>query len=679
MFWRKKTTTTASPPSYHPTTPSEPPKPILRKHTEGQGTTSLRFAGSTKHSVPGVSSPNPPVNENATRRGPPAPLVIVTSHDAPHTPTLSSPQYAGFNQTQQATPPYSPGENGGNHHRVPSRRSSRPTSPSATSFGARARARSGEPNVQVYAVSSPPQAQPATPTSMGFSTPPTRSSPAQGVTPPSPYRATSERYGAFDSERSFGERLPPMSTLGQGGLFVQEEAVEEGDDADVPMLNIIPATPQDQGDEFVKADTPSPGQSVKSLEGAVELEEAIREMRKEMEEVKIGKSVEAEMVDVDFRRERAHERVPTIDLEFDFASLESLMDFSVSSGSASDAMDVDEGREAYTEEPEQYDSDSGFSHDTPPSEPLPPSPPFHSYPSLPSFSSQNSLASPDLPSSSSLSSLASFPDVEEALGSMLASLSNSSMASTTLNTPKEQSLEFNHGIGLDMEVDEPTRSASTTAPLALSPRRPPKSKARQAPPPNLDLSQSRYAQHPTSSSHPQSAPAAPVINHRIAFYQTAKAHPDSPSSGIFTTISPSSSSSSTASFTADHTPTPGFMHFPGSASESELSYMHSRRTSRAWRDSLSGSSGEGEAEADDDDELYTASIMSVTPVVVQGRMERCTPTPTSMSARKGKADEAGSGSPVVFGGDFRSKGDGLGLGLALGFEEGEREVVGIAL
>lgn len=119
-------------------------------------------------------------------------------------------------------------------------------------------------------------------------------------------------------------------------------------------------------------------------------------------------------------------------------------------------------------------------------------------------------------------------------------------------------LENNPGLGLDLDLSE---LGVITAPL--SPRR------RAPPPPPLDLASTKSASFPTQQTAP------PYVNHRIAFYGTARAHPSSPTSGIFTLT---------------HSPTNSF----------ELP---------SHRDSISSAS-----EASDDD-LHTASIISLTPVI----------------------------------------------------------------
>ncbi|TYJ55789.1 hypothetical protein B9479_003567 [Cryptococcus floricola] len=649
MFWRKKQAAPPSLPNYLPKS-NEPPRPILKKNSDDQAGNGLRFAGGTKAdsplSSPGVypTRPQPPVqsyspeNKNATRQVQPStPRVVVSSYginSAPSTPV-----------TQHPTSPSnsSPGAESISPARVLSRRSSRATSPSVTSFGTRVRVsteqvRSASP---YRAVSTPPQ-QSSSPVSAGFSTPPTQYSPSSyGATPPSPYRRTNDREGHSPSPMAtFVEkaRLPVFA-----GTFMEEDEADESD-SDVPMLNIIPATPQDQEEAFPpKATAPE----ARVLDHGVNLEEKMREMEREMVDVSLDEESEE-------KRSWEREGVPTIDLDFDFAPLESVIDWSQPS-------EDDEDSQIHSDEPEGYDTyeDSGFSHDRPPSEPLPPSPPFHSYPSLPSLDSETSLSSPTMPNSSSMSSLASYPDVEQVLGSMLASLSESSMASTTIDTPREQSFDFGNEIPLDFDALQ----AETTAPLSLS-RPSSRVRSHHIPSP-LDLSNSKYGQ--VLPQETQSAPLANHRNHRIRYYPNARIHPSASPSGVFTTVTPSSSESSMVSCDqrSGATPTPTVAVIPASASESELGSMQSNRSSKSYRDSCSGS------EMSDDDEIYTASIMSVTPVVVAGgRMGGKTAEASTPQQKKERG--------IVFGGHFVKERMEMGCGLGLGLEV-ETEEVGLAL
>lgn len=150
---------------------------------------------------------------------------------------------------------------------------------------------------------------------------------------------------------------------------------------------------------------------------------------------------------------------------------------------------------------------------------------------------------------------------------MLASLSDNNIVSPTDNEnpglgfglENKSALGLGLGLGLGFDMPE-TSSITTTAPL--SPRRRP---------PPLDLSFTNGAAPRTQQTAP------PCVNHRVAFYGTARAHPNSPTSGIFT-----------------------LTHSPSSSVE-----LPTHRD----RDSISLAS-----EASDDD-LHTASIISLTPVI----------------------------------------------------------------
>ncbi|WVQ72098.1 hypothetical protein IAR50_001643 [Cryptococcus sp. DSM 104548] len=669
MFWRKKQAAPPSLPNYLPKS-DEPPRPILKKKSDDQAGNGLRFAGGTKADSP-LSSPNvyptrpqpphaqpsySPENENSTRRiQPSTPRVVVSSYDtvsAPCTPTAQrspSPRYSTPSPTLSAGAGAAASQ-----ARVLTRRSSRAASPSVTSFGTRVRVSSEQVRAAspYGAVSTPPQ-QSSSPVSGGFSTPPSQYSPSSyGATPPSPYRRTNERESHSPSPMATFVERPRLPVF--AGTFMEEEEEAEESDSDVPMLNIIPATPQDQGDAFPPK-APAP-EAPRKLEHGVNLEEKMREMEKDMEDV----SLDEESGEV---QSGETERVPTIDLDFDFAPLESVIDWSQS-------LMPDEDVQMCADEPEEYETyeDSGFSHDRPPCEPLPPSPPFHSYPSLPSLDSETSLSSPTMPNSSSMSSLASFPDVEQVLGSMLASLSESSMASTTIHTPRDQSFDFDADDNVSLDFD--ALQAESTAPLALSRSTSSRARTRSHIPSPLDLSQAKFVH-----VRPQETQSAPLVNHRIRYYPNARIHPSASPSGVFTTVTPSSSESSIISTDERSvpTPTPTFRVVPASASDSELGgngggqmQSKSNRSSKSYRDSCSGS------EMSDDDEIYTASIMSVTPVVVAGgRMG-------GRKAEESTPEQQKKKEGIVFGRHFVKERMEMGCGLGLGLEV-ETEEVGLAL
>jgi hypothetical protein len=310
-------------------------------------------------------------------------------------------------------------------------------------------------------------------------------------------------------------------------------------DTSVPLLNIIPATPQDNGEEFTGAWV-NPPRRRSTLEESVRIEE--------MEEIPLDPPV-------------MPAGLPSIDINLDFSPFSPLVDLP----------DVEEDDDRTP---------------CPPEAELPPSPPFESFPSLPSLSSHASMPSSDsdasMPSSSSSSSLTSFPDVEEALGSMLASLSDSDIPDLpdlpALPKSAPPNVLSNPGLGLGLDLPEATTMQKEPSVAPLSPRR------RHAPPP-LDLSRVKQASVPAVSSAP------PCINHRVAFYRTARAAPNSPSSGIFTVdVSDQPLSSLDLNSWSVDVGIQAMSTFSG-------------------RDSVSLKS-----ESSDDD-LHTASIISLTPVL----------------------------------------------------------------
>ncbi|WVQ68385.1 uncharacterized protein L199_006593 [Kwoniella botswanensis] len=713
MFWRKKSSSSSGsdrPVSTFQTRHVEPPRPILRMNTEGQGVSSIRFAGSGGSSASSPVKPtfstraatSPPtygaqpcsqVEEISTdrvgaRTRPPAPRVIVSSYDSYSPPTVAHPhqRMASYDSSPLSTQP---------KMMASPRRSSRPTSPSASSFGARVRARTEPiPSTSVHRSSSPGSTGGSSPLcevgpletppmqSSHVTTPPTAyvsSFQSRAPPPPSPYRPTNERRRS-SLTRNLPEDLPRMNDFAPS--MTMEESLLASDSRssvhtlppgpDVPMLNIIPATPQTQGEEFSsmwEQHYPSATAKTSGLEEAVKLEEI---------------SLDLELKTPGLEEEESISNAPSIDVQLDFSPFQPLAELPNTDTPLEDikefitAEDLEKfnyqqqregGEELIVEEEEDegYFQDEMEMETDAPSEPLPPSPPFMSYPSLPSLSShshgsehgdenenehdndhgsiRSSLSGSEsdsecsIQTSSSMSSLVSFPDVEEALGSMLASLSDSSMASTAIHTPtKGQSLNtvynvnVNHGLGLGMGMgmgmnvhDSQSSITSSTAPLALSPRR-------KAPPPPLDLSttknQNRRSQR---QSRMMTIQSAPIINHRIAFYGTAKVHPNSPCSGIFTTSS-SSSLASTSSGSSSST-----------ISLSQQQQQYENRQTYSYRDSISLTS-----EASDED-LCTASIISLTPVM-QGKV-----------SGKELKEEIIENDP-----NANTLGLGLGLGLELG-------------
>jgi hypothetical protein len=350
-------------------------------------------------------------------------------------------------------------------------------------------------------------------------------------------------------------------------LAVSESAKDANNDPSVPMLNIIPATPQDTSEEFTGAWASPPRRKTEDeadvdvdagLEGAINMEK--------MNEVPLDPPMmPAAAMDM-------AKSLPSIDVDFDFSPFAPLVDLPLGDLALS---------ESTTSIPPETD--------------LPPSPPFESFSSLPSLWSHTSMPSSDseasMPSSASTSSLNSFPDVEEALGSMLASLSDTNLPdlpamSELGSTPKgpiamgEMTGNPGLGLGLDLPDSATMLQTNTTAPLSPARRR------RAPAPAPLDLSMAKMGQ----SNDEGISSAPPRINHRVAFYRTAKAAPNSPSSGVFTLD------------LAGHSPLSSL------DLDSWLNQGKQGATSDA-RDSISLKS-----EASDDD-LHTASIISLTPVL----------------------------------------------------------------
>lgn len=341
----------------------------------------------------------------------------------------------------------------------------------------------------------------------------------------------------------------------------------------VPMLNIIPATPQGDSDEFAGVRYPTKREAEELGEG-IELEHQTEQNDGEMEEIRAGFLPK-------------HSGAPAIELTLDFSPFSPNVELPL----------------------EESDEESD-DHTTECSDNSQHSPPFESYPSLPSLSSQQSIppSEQSLSTSSSVSSIMSFPDVEEALGSMLASLSDGSLPSMDSSSsmmmstayPKQMpSVSTNPGLGLGLDLPAPV---SITAPLSPRKSRPP--------PINTAITRLPYMQ---ASKVPQSAP--PVINHRVAFYGTAKAHPRSPTSGTFHhSLDDISFHSSEGKVPVTSTSERVFGSTPSSSSLSSSSRDSTSTIGLGLvgcRDSMSIAS-----ECSDDD-LHTASIINLTPVMAR--------------------------------------------------------------
>jgi len=356
-------------------------------------------------------------------------------------------------------------------------------------------------------------------------------------------------------------RLPRHSSL-----FASSDNMAALPETLVPMLNIIPATPQQPSDEFTTEAWVPPSRR-KALEQSVKIEE--------MEEIPLDPPVMPAAVAASSSSAYSGSvESPSIDINLDFSPFSPLAQLPDTEGEADTAL-YSRGYDETTQSP-------------------PHSPPFESFPSLPSLLSQASMPSSDsetsMPNSTSTDSLASFPDVEEALGSMLASLSDNNLPELKDMVSQQSKRNTiiahgdntgNPGLGLGLDLPETVRmntSSPITAPLSPARRR-------NAPPP-LDLRWAKAA----GNTKPALASAPPCINHRVAFYRTAKAAPNSPSSGIFTADLGLMSHSPLSSLDLNH-------------------WINGESYTTSARDSLSLKS-----EASDDD-LHTASIISLTPVL----------------------------------------------------------------
>lgn len=519
------------------------------------------------------------------------------------------------------------------------RRSSRPASPSATSFGHRFRTESAPSSVascssamqyhQAQRRETPRQHSSSgdmcsTPTSIHPShvtTPPTAYYPpnqSHVPPPPSPYRPTTTQERHWVGNRALPEQLPmtremaprpprhpslfPSSSRSSrvGSRPTSGASLLEIAGVDVPMLNIIPATPQDPSDEFAKTAAGGPGR--RRL--PEELADPITIHR--MTEISLAADDSEEISTQSLPKS---DSTPAIQVELDFSpfspTIELALDDFGSAGIASNQVEPEPAPMADAMV-EQADA------------PGPSSPPFDSYPSLPSLSSQSSLQSDrSLKSSSSMTSVMSFPDVEEALGSMLGSLSDGNMATIEAEmgyaplpvTDKDarqraaSAPPANPGLGLGLDLPEAT--SFVTAPLTVtSPLSPRKSK-----PGRIDTALAQTVlTHQSADGTPQTAP--PVINHRVAFYGTARAHPNSPTSGVFTR-SLDDIASHSHSDDGYRTPTmpPRLPSSSALSTTSRDSVSTISQGTIGCRDSISAHS-----ESSDED-LHTASIINLTPVV----------------------------------------------------------------
>nr|ODN94459.1 hypothetical protein L204_04592 [Cryptococcus depauperatus CBS 7855] len=624
MLWRKKTAVPT--PSYHSCEPLQPPKSILKKDTGGQASNS-GLSVDTTHSLDLVSGPSQHSsrdrtfsrNEIMTRRAQPlAPLVTATANAVSRESSLQA----------SVGSQYSP-RTGFTHILAPTRKSSRPTSPSTSSFGTWARANNHPHSTErsyggAVLVCSSQLSALSFPISSGDATPLASysSSSVTTITPLSPYESVNKLH-EMESPRAFPERSPVFK---QSKLQVNAEKGER--ETDVPMLNLIPATPQDRNEGF-----PVRSKARCSLEELAKINEVT-------EEVSLNDG--AEQIELRAAPQWERECVPTIDLNLDFAPFQPLVNFSRSSAISKDGRNSRTNTKECIEEPYKFkgaEEEPPYPHKQPPSAPLPP-PPFQFYHSLQSLASETSTE--PISTSASMSSLVSFPDVEEALGSMIASLSESSMASDTLYTPREESFDIGGEYGPDIEPLD-SRFAHFTAPLSIFPRREFQSKNRASS--SLRLSNSRYDQVES-----QEVQSAPQLRHYMVRSSDNRVIYSSPPYDIFV---PSSEA-----LQVGLAPTPQFSAIPLPISDSQLDIKRneSKRLSKSYRDSCSESGFS-------DEELSTASIMSVTPLTIQGKIG------TRLEQTRKE---------IAFGGHPLKERTEIEFGLGLGLEI-ENDNVGLAI
>ena len=499
MFWQKKKPQTVAMPFY----PDEAPRPILKKSSVLGSPTGIRFEDSL-----GNQTSTPPLRTMSVVQTPP-----VIDTPGIHRPNSPNGLYG-------------------------TKKSSRPTSPSASSFGTRIRTSqcSISSTLTMQQQNLPISNRPL---STHITTPPSAFIPTfqeRAPPPPSPVRQTFER--SRHSTTFFPRPLPNLHTSSDAVLtnrpprhssLFRTDSMSTLNDQMVPMLNIIPATPQDNNDGFQPI-SPLPDRQGPKPKTSMSLQESI--------------SIE-EMDEIPLDLPRSIQELPSIDINLDFSPFAPLADLP----------DIEN-------EPQYFGRME-----------LPPSPPFESFPSLPSLDSQGSVSIQSSESQSSITlslccsntSLSSLQDVEQVLGSMLASLSETNIPEMSCEK------QINHGLGLGLGL-ELTEMRSSTAPLSPKKR-----------PDPLDLSKVKSSREQGIKSAP------PCINHRIAFYKTAKIAPNSPCSGFFFSNDGSSLALDLAL--------------------ADLGDPVNDDQKVRQRDSISLKS-----EASDDD-LHTASIISLTPVI----------------------------------------------------------------
>ncbi|RXK35269.1 hypothetical protein M231_07467 [Tremella mesenterica] len=645
MFpWKRKNTESRSTSIF--SSPSSPgPRPIL-KTVSDTGGPSIRFA--TTQPTSNYPSPLPsPKNQPSTKPFPspiptsrispspvstsrnfPSPISPGTNYDTPRSTPISRLAYTPPQTLERQSSSRSTTSSNSvcSNPSITALKSSRPHSPSTTSFGMRVRKPSPINSQQAIlphqimgnrtrcdsAPASSPISRPKTlanrpnfgnlpsprqipgapmtehsdsmstpplPTVMHITTPPmayVSSMHSKAPPPPSPYRPTHERQRSLT--RKMPQALPRMEEFAprpprHSSLFapLDMEMGNRNNKRDsvctiknVPVLNVIPATPQDNADEFDGA-WGGPRESGLS-------ERRLSNLGQTMGLGLLGEAVQLGVMglerETDLDIERMEEiplgdQSPSIQLDFEFSPFSPMSDLpSMSSTDEFHPMELDNEIRQEENEPSSFDRhttrmESILDEDiimdamdlertpiarsripltsahvgvgTPfreyllnpvspgpePTVPLPPSPPFESFNSLPSLASDHTTSVPSSDSdcsmirSSSDGSVISVDsiDVEQALGTMLESLSSSSMASFHLpelslhiNSPskshssngKTQLENYNPGLGLGLDMSQPS---SITQPLVVSPRR----KGRPEP---LDISRAKLSQRQEITTAP---------------------------------------------------------------------------------------------------------------------------------------------------------------------------------
>lgn len=716
--------------------PAEPPRPILKTAVSDQGpsTRGIRFAASaggvwdapvsTSPSVslgPLASAPDIAIRGDANGRGGGGQPLFNRSAPSHHPSQGPGPgpgrgqgpppqlhiqiHHANLerqSQTLESMGMSSPTRSVSRANSTSPRRSSRPASPSASSFGQRIRTESAPATTTMGPCSprggqnqplprresrhSPNPSVMCTPPAFcpsHVTTPPVAycsSMQSRAPPPPVPYRPTAIQDRSWSATtrvlpeelpmtREMAPRPPRHSSLftntatprssRPGSRPTSGASISALGGVDVPMLNIIPATPQELNDEFSAGASAGPSRRRVSEE----LGDAVQIHR--MTEISLAETEgegASEGISTEILLPKS-DSTPAIQVELDFSPFSptidlALDDYITSNNFSSQQVESERVQAPVVQAPTTQES----AQSSPPQD-------MDSYPSLPSLSSQTSITSGmSLRSSSSMSSVMTFPDVEEALGSMLASLSDGQISfpyDADMLTASGKSQQDHHdqqererdqdearnqppsnpGLGLGLDFPQPS---FITAPLSPRKSKPKPGRINTVLAQSVDL----------KSFDPTPGSAPPVINHRVAFYGTARAHPRSPSSGVFTRSltdisnhcdesDPSSVGTSTAVTQApsgleveveetemeattptlrsqiqSQSPFKNGMGMPDSLpSSSALSTasrdsvvstmtMSSQGTTIGCRDSMSGHS-----ESSDED-LHTASIINLTPVAV---------------------------------------------------------------